>query len=137
MNEHKDECENPKVSPEITVRLAGRIAEVAGVGSLEREQGVMLRLTLPDEMKETTPRQLIAHIAKQNPLLRDQIVRRDGTPRSSTRILLDGMPPDDLDDILSVTEDKTSRKLLLCRRLPNGYLICREIVIIVVVPCDG
>jgi hypothetical protein len=42
------------------------------------------------EVSATTPRAIIGELAKSNSLLADQLVRGDGTPRSSTRILING-----------------------------------------------
>lgn len=89
---------------EVRVRLLAKAAELAAAHE-----------TLV-EVKEKTARAIINEIAKANPLLGDQIVRGDGTPRSSTKILIDGKPPLDLD-----------------KPVPEGA----DVVIAIAMPCDG
>lgn len=49
------------------------------------------------EVETLTPREIILAIARMNPALQRQIVRDDGNPRQSSKILIDGTQPDDLD----------------------------------------
>lgn len=66
------------------------------------------------EVKETTPRAILQEIAKGNPLLKDQIVRGDGSPRSSTRILINGTPPSSLDDVIQADADLSVAVVMPC-----------------------
>lgn len=63
-----------------------------------------------------TPSEIIKAVAAANPLLKRQLVRGDGSPRQSTRILIDGAPPSSLDDVI-----------------PDAA----EILLSASVPCDG
>jgi hypothetical protein len=135
------EAAAPKVSqgPEITVRLMGRVAECQkACQPCGDVAGAAIRVRLPDDMTETTPRELISLIARQNPLLRDQIVRHDGTPRSSTRILFNGQPPADLDTRLQIREDpKTSERIIIIIFDDGTVVVVTDTTIIVFLPCDG
>ncbi len=106
--------------------------------SLQDSRVVGVRTRLP-ATKTTTPRKIMEHVANENPLLRDQMLRKDGAPRSSTRILFDGRPPRDLDEELEirVIESPTfarSRRVVV---VVDIDLIIIDIVIVVVLPCDG
>ena len=52
-------------------------------------------------LESLTPREIVKAIADQNPLIKQQLIRDNGDPRLSTKILVDGTPPKSLDDILS------------------------------------
>lgn len=136
MSKTKD-LELPELMPEIEVRLMGRVGEFAELSS-RQERGASLKMRIPEEMKETTPQELISLVADQNPLLRDQLVRRDGTPRASTRILLDGKPPSDLGGRLELRRDAQSSRLVIVVIFDDGtVVVITDVVIIVFVPCDG
>lgn len=125
-------------APEITVRLMGKAGEFARSEERTEGRGATLKMRLPEKAKSTTPRKLIQQIAHENPLLRDQLVRADGTPRSSTRILLNGKPPEDLDANLEIRQDPRTEELVIVVILTDGTVILiTDVVIIVFVPCDG
>ena len=126
--------------PEITVRLLGRAAEFRESPAPEQrgDRGAALRLRLAEDVREITPRQLLAQVASENPLLRDQIVRKDGSPRSSTRILINGQPPPDLDMRMEVRQDAASARRVIVIIFDDGtVVVVTDVVIIVFVPCDG
>jgi hypothetical protein len=130
-----EKSKQPTDGPEITVRLMGKVGEFARDREVADKRGAEIRMRLPEK---TTPRNLIAQIAKENPLLRDQIIRGDGSPRSSTRILLNGKPPESLDVKLEVRDDPISKKRIVIVILGDGtVVVITDIVIIVFVPCDG
>lgn len=122
---------------EITVRLMGKLGELAKSCECVDARGAELKMKLPDE-GATSPRKLIAQIADENPLLRDQMVRGDGSPRSSTRILLNGKPPRDLDQRMEIRRDPETRAFIIVVIFGDGtVVIITDIVVIVLVPCDG
>jgi molybdopterin converting factor small subunit len=92
------------MSQKVEVQLLAKAAELAATH----------KVTL--EVKESTPKAILQELAKGNPLLKDQIVRADGLPRSSTRILVNGVPPSSLDEVLAAGA---------------------ELSVAVVMPCDG
>lgn len=88
----------------ITVNLLAKAAELAETH------------TLKVEIPENTPIKILEAVADQNPLLKNQILREDGTPRSSTKVLINGVPNSDLLKIFPEDAD---------------------ITVAVVMPCDG
>lgn len=112
---------------EVTVRLMGKATELIKANDPCNKNCRELKV----QVNDVTPRSIINEIAKQNPLLRDQIVRRDGTPRSSTKILINGQPPSDLDMELTTRRVKDEQTDIIIVVFPD------EIIIIVIVPCDG
>lgn len=133
----------------ITVRVMGKAAEFASpTGSGE------IPVHLPAHAHTITPLEIIHHVANQNPLLKDQLIREDGTPRSSTKILLNGTPPKSLHQKLSI-QKRTVQGVVTDVGQPAAPgsvvqspqrvvvvivdidLVIVEIVIVVVVPCDG
>ena len=121
---------------EITVRLMGKAGELAKGAAQCDARGAELTMRLP--VGGTSPRDIIAKIAEENPLLRDQMVRADGTPRSSTRILFNGKPPRDLDQKLEIRRDPQTRQFIIVIIFGDGtVIVITDIVIIVYVPCDG
>jgi hypothetical protein len=121
---------------EITVRLMGKVGELAKSAHGCDPRGAELTMRLP--IGGTSPRDIIARVADENPLLRDQMVRADGSPRSSTRILLNGKPPRDLDQKLEIRRDPQTRRLVIVIILTDGtVIVITDVVIIVFVPCDG
>lgn len=110
---------------EVTVRLMGKAGELIKFSDSERQISRDLKV----KVSEVTPRNIIAEIAKQNSLIAEQIIRDDGIPRSSTKILINGQPPKNLDMALST------------KRVQQGEIIIviftDEIIIVIVVPCDG
>jgi hypothetical protein len=125
--------------PDIKVRLLGKLGELAlSQAEASAMRGAELSVRLPEGTSETSPRKLIAQIAEENPLLRDQMIRQDGSPRSSTRILLNGKPPADLDQRMEVRYDKeTDREIIVVVFSDGTVVIITDVVIIVLVPCDG
>jgi len=91
-------------TPSVKVRLFAKAAELAGSTDVELV------------LKEPTIKGMLSEIASSQPLLTDHIVRADGSPRSSTKILIDGHPPASLDT-----------------PIPLGA----NVVISIVHPCDG
>lgn len=108
---------------EVTVRLMGKAAELIQKDRFESSQDLKVKVS------EATPRNILTEIARQNPLMTDQMIRNDGTPRSSTKILINGKPPIDLDMKLTT------------KRVQQGDIVViiftDDIVIVIVVPCDG
>lgn len=88
----------------IEVRLLAKAAELAGAH------------TVSIDVQGTTPRDILLELARTNTLLHDQIIREDGIPRSSTRVLVNDMPPSSLDD-----------------DIPAGA----SLLVAVMFPCDG
>lgn len=139
---------------EITVRLMGKAAEFLTPDVARRGHLHDIKVRLPNQVRETTPAEIIRFVAEQNPLLRDQIIRGDGTPRSSTRILINGVPPKSLSEKIEVLEEFVDEPLLLpkvagppvaqphARRRVivlriHGEIGPFSIDIVIVVPCDG
>ena len=56
---------------------------------------------------KVTPRKILEEIARVHPEIKSGLMRADGTPRLSTKILIDGGPPFDLDETIPV-KAKTS-----------------------------
>jgi len=121
---------------EIVVRLMGKAAEMLTPNSTRFDHVHDIKVRLPENIRTTTPAEIIKLIADQNPLLRDQIVRGDGTPRSSTRILLNGAPPRSLDQRLEVVEREKGEIIVIIFG-PVIVVVDGPIIVVVVVPCDG
>lgn len=125
---------------DITVRLMGKAAEVLARQGLSGASELTQEIEI--SVKERTIRGVLQELARQNPLIADQIVREDGTPRSSTRILVGGRPPGSLDDPLPFPDGDTgsggretaSPMAKKPKPKPKPH---PPIVIIIVVPCDG
>lgn len=133
----KPKTEEYNEEAEITIRLMGRSAEpLRGTSPMGERRSADVRMKLPAN-KPITLRNLIRKIADENPLLKDQIVRGDGTPRSSTRILLNGKPPEDLDATLEVREDAQRRRTIVVILGDGTVIVITDVVIIVFLPCDG
>jgi hypothetical protein len=128
--------------PEITVKLMGKVAEFAKTGDesdVGRLPGLRMRLS---DTESTTPRRILQQLASENPLLSDQILRKDGSPRSSTRILFNGRAPSDLDGTLEIREIEdpllsVARRVIVIIFDDGTVVIITDVVVIVMVPCDG
>ena len=70
---------------DVDVQLFAKAMELAKTGTMGIKIG------------ERTPLAVIKALADANPLLSSAIIRDDGTPRSSTKILIDGAAPPRLD----------------------------------------
>ena len=92
------------MSQQVKVRLMGKAAELANAHE------VAVTTTA------TTPKSVLSELAKGNPLLADSLIRGDGTPRSSTRVLINGKPPASLDDQFQAGAD---------------------VIVALSIPCDG
>ena len=88
----------------LEVTLLAKAAELAGAHQVSVD------------IEGTTPRDVLLALAQSNALLHDQILRGDGTPRSSTRILVNGFPPSSLDEEISTGAN---------------------VSVVVMFPCDG
>ncbi|MEP0706989.1 MAG: hypothetical protein ABJL17_04435 [Parvibaculum sp.] len=60
-------------------------------------EALLLTDSIEVSVSKLTPSEIIKAVASQNPLLERQIIRSDGTPRLSTKILIDGQPPNSLE----------------------------------------
>lgn len=112
--------------PTVRVRLMGKAAELVGAERL-RETGVA---DLEVAVSGTSPREILQEIARANPLIADQIIRGDGTPRSSTKVLVNGKPPADLDMRLATRQETREGGIII-------VIFTDDIVIIIFLPCDG
>lgn len=110
---------------EVTVRLMGKGSEILKSKDPCAEPCHDIKV----QVSEATPRNILQEIAKQNPLIADQIIRADGTPRSSTKILVGGKPPRDLDEKLATRRVVEADIIII--------IFTDDIVIIIFLPCDG
>jgi len=114
----------------------GRSAEpVRGWSPVEARRSADVRVKIPLD-KPTTLGEMVKRLADENPLLRDQIVRGDGTPRSSTRILINGEPPRDLHARVEMRRE-AARDVIVVVLSDGTVIVITDIVIIVFLPCDG
>lgn len=79
-------------------------------------EALLLTESVEVSVPELTPREILKAVAAQNPLLERQIIRSDGSPRLSTKILVDGQPPWSLDEVI-----------------PSGV----SFILMPIMPCDG
>jgi|SRR5450755_8936 hypothetical protein len=127
--------------PPITVRVLGRAAELfAGQATVGQAAPFETKV----QVSARTPRTIIQEIAKKNPLIADQLIRSDGTPRSSTKILIKGKPPESLDARLVTREEAAAVTPAGGAVTPEDQPIIiiiidgdGDILIVVIVPCDG
>jgi hypothetical protein len=135
--------------PQIAVRLLGRAAELVSTQSPVAN----LQVRLPGNIQVITPAEIIKLVADQNVLLRNQIIRDDGMPRSSTKILLNGVAPKNLNqqlrlekrvvrDVVSDTGQTSGgdpiqpleRIVVVIVDIDLGVV---DILVVIIVPCDG
>ena len=77
----------------IQVKLMGKARELSSAATMEAD------------VSTATPREIINEIARANPLLTDSLVRGNGDPRASTKILINGRSPRSLDDSIDPSAD--------------------------------
>ncbi len=126
--------EETVIGPEIKVRLMGRVADIEDSCGKVLPREISVRLS---QTENITPRTILKELAEQNPLIADQIIRFDGTPRSSTKILLNGNPPRNLDSKLALARRKNARGVIVIVVIDGDGDGDIDIVIIVMLPCDG
>jgi len=61
-------------------------------------EALLLTEAVEVSVTKLTPKEILKAVAAQNPLLERQIIRGDGSPRLSTKILVNGQPPRSLDE---------------------------------------
>ena len=129
---------------EITVKLMGKAAELlARQGACNPKE---FTHEIEVSVREPTVRGILQEIAAQNPLIADQIIREDGTPRSSTKILVGGRPPRSLDETLIFADgdegyvtgpDGQHIPTAKAKKPKPKPKPPKPIVIVIIVPCDG
>jgi hypothetical protein len=77
----------------VQVKLLGKARELSSAASI----GV--------SVQTATPRDIVNEIARGNPLLTDSLIRANGDPRASTKILINGNPPRSLDEPIDAASD--------------------------------
>jgi hypothetical protein len=77
----------------VQVKLMGKVRELSSAATMEAD------------VSTATPREIINEIAQANPLLADSLIRSNGDPRASTKILINGRPPRSLDDPIDPKSD--------------------------------
>lgn len=63
---------------------------------------------------QRTPAEILKELASMNPLVADSIVRPDGTPRSSTKVLINGEAPTDLATLIPTDAKVTIAAIIAC-----------------------
>jgi hypothetical protein len=90
-----------KAQTTISVKLLGQLLELAAASTIQAK------------VRGQTPREIINEIAHANPLIAESIVREDGNPRLSTKILINGRPPKSLDERIPTLSEATISLIVL------------------------
>ena len=128
---------------EITVRLMGKATEIIDQCCDKSAQSRYHEVKVKIPQNRNSLREIVEDLAKSNPLIEDQIIRSDGTPRSSTKILINGKAPKSLEGKVEFKKQrgfKGSVGFVIVIVWDDGTITVitdEPIVIIVVLPCDG